>query len=137
MRGQKSTIGPPSDTSARRRDRELETEASEAPLENLEGEQTSNKSGKHSTVEKLAASRSEFSPRPSAGPVSGAFDGDEPQPSGTGQFRCNACGRYFDLESDLRSHEVECRAAKEATSEGDRELQKEDEFEHAPNDKGR
>ena len=39
--------------------------------------QTSNKSGKHSSVEKLAAARPEFGERPGAKPVDGAFGNDD------------------------------------------------------------
>jgi hypothetical protein len=38
----------------------------------LEGRQISNKSGKHSSAQKLAASRPEFGPSPGANPVAGA-----------------------------------------------------------------
>lgn len=109
-------------------------ESGEEPPQNLEDPQTSNKTGKHSTVEKLAASRSEFSPRSSAGPVAGAFDGERPEPSGAGQFRCSACGRYFDVESDLRGHEAECRAAKQSTQSGASDLEREERAVHSPND---
>jgi len=134
---EKTTKMPDSDVSARHAREAVLDEATEDAPENLEGRQTSNKQGSHSTVEKLAASRSEFSPRSSAGPVAGAFGGDQPVPSGTGQFRCNACGRYFDVESDLRVHEGECRAAKQSTREGSGELAREDKTPHAPNDKGK
>lgn len=131
----KSTKYPDSDTRARHRQEDITDETAAPPPEDLQGRQTSTKAGSRSTVEKLAASRSEFAPRPSAGPVSGAFDGDAPQPSGTGEFRCSACGRYFDVESDLRAHEVECRVAKEATHLGAQELAKQDATPHAPNDR--
>jgi hypothetical protein len=29
----------------------------------------------------------------------------------TNRFRCEACGRHFNTEGELRSHEVECAAA--------------------------
>ena len=128
---------PDSDLRARHAQNDVAVEADEQPLENLDDFQTSNKAGGHSTVEKLAASRTEFSPRSSAGPVAGAFGTGEPEPSGTGQFRCNACGRFFDVESDLRAHEPECRAAKQATNEGAQELEREDRTLHPPNDRGR
>ncbi len=128
---------PASDRSARGRDLELQSEVNESPLESLADTQTSVKSGKHSTVEKLAASRSDFSPRSSAGPVAGAFGDGEPMPAGTGEFRCGACGRYFDSESDLRNHETECRVAKIATGAGAEELESEDRAAHAPNDRDR
>lgn len=128
---------PDSDVSARHGKGEIEAERNEQPLENLDDLQTSNKAGGHSTVEKLAASRSEFAPRSSAGPVAGAFGKGVPHPSGTGLYRCNACGRYFDVERDLREHETECRAAKVSTHEGAAELAHEDSTPHLPNDQGR
>jgi tRNA(Ile2) C34 agmatinyltransferase TiaS len=57
-----------------------------------------------------------------------------PASPGTNQFRCNACGRYFNTQSELSEHEVECRAAKAATSEGERELREQDSQPHLPND---
>lgn len=105
--------------------------------ENMEGRQTSTKTGLHSTAQKLAASRSEFAPRPSAGPVSGAFGEGEPAETGTGRYRCSSCGRYFDDEAQFRSHEVPCRTAKNATREGARELAEEDRTPREPNDRDR
>lgn len=52
----------------------------------------------------------------------------------TNQFRCNACGRYFNEAGELRAHETECRPAKEATAEGRRELAEQDATPHLPND---
>ncbi len=103
--------------------------------------QTSNKSGKHSSAEKLAASRPEFGAGRGAQPVSGAF-GDDPSHPVTGrnagpdtnQFRCNACGRYFNTQSELSQHETECRSAKVATATGREELKEEDSHPHQPND---
>ncbi|HYP13377.1 MAG TPA: hypothetical protein VEQ63_05605 [Bryobacteraceae bacterium] len=57
-----------------------------------------------------------------------------PASPGTNQFRCNACGRYLNDESDLRSHEFECRAAKAASESGRRDLEIEDHTPHEPND---
>ncbi|HEX4809046.1 MAG TPA: fasciclin domain-containing protein [Bryobacteraceae bacterium] len=57
-----------------------------------------------------------------------------PASPGTNQFRCNACGRYFNTASELRQHETECRAAKVATAEGTRELRAQDSEPHQPND---
>lgn len=57
-----------------------------------------------------------------------------PASPGTNQFRCNACGRYFNTEMELRQHEPECRAAKLATEEGARELREQDRKPHQPND---
>lgn len=87
------------------------------------GLQTSNKSGKHSSAEKLAASRPEFGAGRGAQPVSGAF-GDDPNHVVTGReagpntnrFRCETCGRYFNTQEELAAHETECRLAKQATA---------------------
>ena len=105
--------------------------------------QTSNKSGKHSTAEKLAASRPEFGAGRGAQPVSGAFGDDENHPitgrlagPNTNQFRCSGCGRYFNTEPELSSHELECRTAKAATSAGRESLAHEDATTHAANDSG-
>jgi hypothetical protein len=35
-----------------------------------------------------------------------------PASPGTNQFRCDACGRYFNSESELREHEKSCQTAK-------------------------
>lgn len=91
----------------------------------IEGLQTSNKSGKHSTVQKLAASRPEFGTGRGAQHVDGAF-GDDPDHQVTGrnaqpdtnQFRCPGCGRYFDTADALSDHETECLLAKAATPAG-------------------
>lgn len=53
---------------------------------------------------------------------------------GTNQFRCNACGRYFNTQQELSAHEVECRAAKESTSTGRQNLAEQDAAPHQPND---
>jgi hypothetical protein len=50
------------------------------------------------------------------------------------EFRCNACGRYLNTEAELSAHEVECRAAKTSTVEGERELAQEDREPHMKND---
>lgn len=126
-----------SDTRGRHPQEDMDEELREPLPENLEGRQVSNKEGLHSTAEKLAASRSEFAPRPSAGPVPGAFDGGEPEQAGTGRFRCNACGRYFDDETSLHFHEPECRIAKQSTREGERELLADEQIPHPANDRGR
>ena len=52
----------------------------------------------------------------------------------TNQFRCNACGRYFNEPGELSAHEVECRRAKSSTEEGRRELAEEDSRPHQKND---
>ena len=54
--------------------------------------------------------------------------------SGYNQFRCNACGRYFNDPEELRAHAAECRAAKLSTEEGRRELEREDSHPNQPND---
>ena len=57
-----------------------------------------------------------------------------PASPGTNQFRCNACGRYFNTQAELSGHEIECRAMKTATEKGRRELEREDREHHEPND---
>jgi hypothetical protein len=59
-----------------------------------------------------------------------------PTPAGpdTNQFRCNACGRWFNTQSELSAHEVECRLAKESSEAGRRSLEREDNAEHSRND---
>jgi hypothetical protein len=59
-----------------------------------------------------------------------------PTPAGpdTNQFRCNACGRYFNTADELGTHEPECRTAKLATQRGAEELAREDATTHLPND---
>ena len=57
-----------------------------------------------------------------------------PAGPGTNQFRCNACGRYFNTREELGAHEAECRVAKEATETGRQDLEREDREPHAPND---
>ncbi len=105
--------------------------------------QTSNKSGKHSTVEKLAASRPEFGSGRGAQTAAGGF-GDDEEHVKTGrlaapdskQFRCNSCGRWFDTAEELSAHEPECRSAKMATSAGQSNLADEDAKPHRRNDAG-
>ena len=88
--------------------------------------QTSNKSGKHSSAEKLAASRPEFGTGRGAVPVDGAFGKDDQihevtgrlAGSNTNQFRCETCGRYFNTQQELDEHAPECRLAKAATNRG-------------------
>jgi hypothetical protein len=91
----------------------------------VEGLQASNKSGKHSSAEKLAASRPEFGEGRGAQPVSGAFGDDETHQvtgrnagPGTNQFHCDSCGRYFNTQDELSAHQTECRLAKNATAAG-------------------
>jgi hypothetical protein len=37
---------------------------------------------------------------------------------GTNRFRCESCGRHFDTEGELKSHQVECAAAKAGGAAG-------------------
>lgn len=48
------------------------------------------------------------------------------------EIRCESCGRLFASGAELREHEVECRAAKEATEEGRRQLRGETEDPNLP-----
>ena len=57
-----------------------------------------------------------------------------PASPGTNQFRCNACGRYFNTADELSAHEPECRLAKAATRAGAEDLRDEDSRPHQPND---
>lgn len=59
-----------------------------------------------------------------------------PVPAGpnTNEFRCNACGRWFNAQAELSAHEVECRVAKQATETGRRDLEQQDHTPHAKND---
>lgn len=57
-----------------------------------------------------------------------------PASPGTNQYRCNACGRYFNTEDQLQSHEVECRATKTSTPAGRKNLREEDNEPHVAND---
>lgn len=132
---------PDSDETARSQHAYAGAEVMEDVSADIEGLQTSNKSGKHSSVEKLAASRPEFGEGRGAQPVPGAF-GEDPDHQITGrnarpntnQFRCSGCGRYFNSASELSSHEPECRLAKAATASGRDSLRHEDSTPHAPND---
>lgn len=66
----KSTAIPDSDESMRPKHHQEEDIDSDDTL--LEGVQTSNKTGKHSSVEKMAASRPEMGTSPTHNPVDGA-----------------------------------------------------------------
>lgn len=123
----RETNYPDSDESARKNHPDAASEAMADAHTNVPDLQTSNKSGKHSTVEKLSASRPEFGTGRGAEPVDGAFGHDEPGEHevtgrnagpGTNQFRCATCGRYFNTQQELSEHETECRAAKAATPAG-------------------
>jgi hypothetical protein len=39
-----------------------------------------------------------------------------PASPGTNRFLCEACGRHFNTESELKQHAVECVAAKQSGS---------------------
>src|ERR1700712_4014998 len=89
------TNSPDSDETARQKHPYAGDEQIEDASQNIEDLQTSNKTGKHSTVEKLAASRPEFGTSPGAKPVDGAFGKDADHVvtgrkagPGTNQFRC-------------------------------------------------
>src|ERR671933_575749 len=131
---------PASDETARGQHPYSGDEAIEDASPDIEGLQTSNKSGKHSSVEKLAASRPEFGSSAGAKPVDGAF-GDDPEHPITGRlagpetnnFRCSACGRFFNTQGELSAHEGECRLAKAATASGRQSLEHEDSTPHARN----
>src|SRR5438477_6108743 len=96
---------PDSDESARRPDAALDMDEVFEPAGNIEGRQTSNKTGKHSSAEKLAASRPEFGSSPGAKPVDGAFGSQTSEQAGlrgprlslagTNEFHCESCGRDF------------------------------------------
>ncbi|HLG99537.1 MAG TPA: hypothetical protein VKX49_24735 [Bryobacteraceae bacterium] len=72
MRPSKIDKAAPSDRSARKRGERLETDVSRDGGD-ITRAQTSTKSGKHSTVLKLQASRPEFGPGAGAKKVAGAF----------------------------------------------------------------
>lgn len=73
----KKTNFPDSDESARRTNPPQDDEMDTNPNDTVEGLQESGKSGKHSTVEKLAASRPNFATGRGAEPVDGAFGTDD------------------------------------------------------------
>ncbi|MBV8864769.1 MAG: hypothetical protein JO210_05145, partial [Acidobacteriaceae bacterium] len=137
------TNSPDSDETARGKHAYAGDDDNPDASSDIEGLQTSNKTGKHSSVEKLAASRPGFGASAGAKPVDGAFGDDPNHPitdrdagPGTNQFRCNACGRYFNSVGELSSHEVECRLAKAATASGRDSLRNEDATSHPSNDAG-
>jgi hypothetical protein len=120
------TNAPDSDESARKR----HPDAADDPMPDVDTSvdlQTSNKSGKHSSAEKLAASRPGFGTGRGAVPVDGAFGANTDEPHqitgrnagpNTNQFHCESCGRYFNTQTELWAHEIECRLAKQATRAG-------------------
>lgn len=120
---------PDSDESARSKHPGMDDQDTTEISDQNENLQTSVKSGKHSTVEKLSASRPEFGTGRGAVPVDGAFGREDEESRdhhptgrnaspGTNQFHCETCGRYFNTRSELSEHETECRAAKAATAAG-------------------
>lgn len=135
------TNTPDSDEIARGKHADAGEEDLPDASSDIEGLQTSNKTGKHSSVEKLAASPPEFGAGAGAKSVDGAF-GDDPDHPITGreagretnQFRCSACGRYFNTAGELSTHETECRLAKAATAAGRDSLRNEDTTPHLSND---
>ena len=68
---------PDSDVTARKRPSGGDNPGMDT--EKLEGLQTSSKTGKHSSVQKLAASRPEFGDAPGAHPKGGAFGDPSPK----------------------------------------------------------
>jgi hypothetical protein len=132
---------PDSDQTARHKHSYEDGEPAPEEIGSNEGLQTSNKSGKHSSVEKLAAHRPEFGTAPGARPVPGAFGDDDSHivtgrnaGPDTNQLRCNSCGRWFNTQAELSAHEPDCRLAKEATASGRESLRHEDATPHARND---
>src|SRR5437016_5427333 len=126
---------PTSDETARKESEDLTAETSETLPDDLD-RQVSSKTGKRSSAQKLSASRPEFGTSPGAHPVAGAFGSDQESiPSGEHHYRCSACGRWFDTETELSDHAVECRAAKEATEAGRHQMMHEDREVHEPDDR--
>ena len=86
MNPNKKTIATPDSDQTARRDIDERDATLEDQETDIEGRQVSKKSGKHSSVEKLAASRPEFGPSPGANPVPGAHGDagadEEESPSG-------------------------------------------------------
>ena len=120
---------PDSDESARKRHPDAADDSIPDADTSIADLQTSNKSGKHSTAEKLAASRPGFGTGRGAVPVDGAFGADTDEAHtitgrnagpDTNKFHCESCGRYFNTQSELSAHETECALAKRATPAGRR-----------------
>jgi hypothetical protein len=57
-----------------------------------------------------------------------------PAGPGTNEFRCDACGRWFNTESELASHQFECVMAKQTTEAGRRDLETQQHQDHQKND---
>jgi hypothetical protein len=136
---------PDSDQMARNKHAYSGAEPIEDASADIGGLQTSNKTGKHSATEKLSASRPEFGEGRGAVPVDGAFgkDNDEHQVTGrnagpgTNEFRCSACGRFFNSQNELAAHQAQCQLAKAATASGRDSLSQDQSSEHPRNDAGR
>lgn len=118
---------PDSDESARKRHPDAADDLIPDADTSIDDLQTSNKSGKRSSAEKLAASRPGFGTGRGAVPVDGAFGANVDEmheftgrnaASNTNQFQCESCGRFFNTETELSAHEIECRLAKQATAAG-------------------
>src|SRR3954452_16094037 len=138
------TNSPDSDESARGKLPYAGDEQIEDGAESIEGLQTSNKTGKHSSVERFPAAGQEFGAAAGAKPVDSAVGNDaDHNVSGrlagpdTNQFRCSACGRFFNSQGELSAHEGECRLAKAATPSGRQSLEQEDSSPHPKNDAGK
>jgi len=63
-------------------------------------------------------------------------EADMPTPASDtlNEYRCNACGRYLNTEAELKTHETQCRVAKQATPQGESNLADEDARPPAKND---
>jgi hypothetical protein len=121
----RKTNYPDSDQSARKSHADTRDQETAESTDETLNVQTSNKSGKHSSAEKLSASRPELGEGRGAQPVDGGFGRDEEGEHqvtgrlagpGTNQFRCESCGRYFNTREELSQHETECRTAKATTT---------------------
>jgi hypothetical protein len=118
----KNIAVPDSDETARKPDAASDPDEVSDSAGDYESRQTSNKTGKHSSAEKLAASRPEFGSSPGAKPVDGAFGDASPEEAGlrgprlslagTNQFHCESCGRDFNTEAGGRSAEISVKAGK-------------------------
>ena len=114
---------PDSDESTRRKHPDAAEDNIPDADTSIGGLQTSNKSGKRSSAEKLAASRLEFGTGRRAVPVDGDFGSEDRAHEVTGRLagpdtnklQCDTCGRYFNTQEELSSHATECRIAKAAT----------------------
>jgi hypothetical protein len=121
----RKTNAPDSDETARKKHPDANADPVQGGdlTDSDQGLQTSNKSGKHSSAEKLAASRPEFGTGRGAVPVDGAFGRDtEPHTitgrkagPGTNRYLCESCGRWFNTQVVLGEHTPECQLAKAAT----------------------